>query len=156
MRSRSSRAGWLATAVTAVALAACATTPAASQPLATSGPLALPTVSRSFPADRVIEIELGEMSIERDGQRLRSLELAAGDEYLFRVRNDSGAAHDFYVGAPADLAENRVDRLTGVPIFDGGVSEFAYRVPRTDGPLGFACTIMGHLPHMNGEVVVTD
>jgi hypothetical protein len=142
----------------AATLGGCGSTPSGSLPLATSGPLGgLPTVDRSFPPDRVIDVELAAPTrLLSHGEPLARLELKAGQEYLFRVTNTSNGTvdHNFYVGAPADLIDRRYDRLTGIPVFSSGTAEFTYTVPQPGARLQFACTLFEHYGAMHGDLVI--
>ena len=106
-------------------------------------------------AGEVIElVETASVQIVQDGQPVTALTVKSGETYTFRVTNEAGFAHNFYIGPPADLAANNVTGLPGVPDFNEGTQEFQYTVTDETAGLEFACTVDGHYPSMNGTFAV--
>jgi uncharacterized cupredoxin-like copper-binding protein len=103
----------------------------------------------------VIELEIPEMrtaEFRQGGQRVESIPVVAGLEYLFRVTNGS-FDHNFYIGVAEDLAARQYDRLVGIPLWTSATKEVRYTFKAGD-QLQFACTLAGHYGPMHGDFVV--
>jgi hypothetical protein len=103
----------------------------------------------------VIDLEIPEMAtaeFRQGGQRVESIPVVAGQEYLFRVTNGS-FDHNFYIGVAEDLAARKYDRLVGIPLWSSGTKEVRYTFKEGD-QLQFACTLSGHYGTMHGDFVV--
>lgn len=115
---------------------------------------ALAACSPGAPAN-VIELEIPEKrtsEFRQGGQRVESIPVVAGQEYLFRVTNGS-FDHNFYIGVAEDLAARQYDRLVGIPLWTNATKEVRYTFNEGD-QLQFACTLAGHYGPMHGDFVV--
>jgi hypothetical protein len=141
--------------------------PSAESPGATGGPSATgtPGVSPSPSGatspgaspggGEVIElVETASLQIQQDGQPVQTLTVRQGQTYTFRITNDAGFAHNFYIGPPDRLAANDVSGLPGVADFVEGTQEFEYTVDEETASLEFACTVPGHYQPMHGTFTV--
>jgi hypothetical protein len=99
-------------------------------------------------------VETATLQIQQDGQTVDSLTVQQGQTYVFRITNEAGLAHNFYIGPPDRLAANDVSGLTGIPDFTEGTEEFEYTVDEETASLEFACTVPGHYPSMHGTFTV--
>jgi uncharacterized cupredoxin-like copper-binding protein len=114
----------------------------------------LAACSPGAPAN-VIELEIPEMAtaeFRQGGQRVESIPVVAGEEYVFRVTNGS-FDHNFFIGKAEDLAAREYDRLVGIPLWSSGTKEVRYTFKAGD-QLQFACTLAGHYGPMHGDFVV--
>lgn len=110
--------------------------------------------SPAAPAN-VIELDIPEMNIaefRQGGQRIDSITVAAGQEYLFRVTN-AKYDHNFFIGKADDLAARQYDRLVGIPLWSSGTKEVRHTFKAGD-QLQFACTLSGHYGTMHGDFVI--
>ena len=116
---------------------------------ACGGGAAAPTGPAMTPTANVFDLELtGSLQIVKDGQKVGSMLVHKGQTYTFRIKNSAGFAHDFHIGADADLAADRAG-LPGQGQFSNGTQEFSYTFT-TNGPLMFGCTVPGHYGQMKG------
>jgi hypothetical protein len=104
---------------------------------------------------RVISlIETANLTItDGAGNPVAALPVKAGEVVEFDVDNKAGFAHNFYVGAPADLQSGNTGNLKGVPDFTSGVQKLTYTVPKS-GSLQFACIVPGHYGTMHGDLTI--
>jgi hypothetical protein len=103
----------------------------------------------------VIELDIPEMrtaEFRQAGQRVESIPVVAGQEYLFRVTNGK-FDHNFFIGVAEDLAARQYDRLVGIPLWSSGTKEVRYTFKVGDR-LQFACTLSGHYGPMHGDFVI--
>jgi uncharacterized cupredoxin-like copper-binding protein len=99
-------------------------------------------------------VQTASLQIQQDGQPVTSLTVQQGQTYVFRVTNEAGLAHNFYIGPPDRLAANDVSGLPGIPDFPEGTQELEYTVTEETATLEFACTVPGHYPSMHGTFTV--
>jgi len=99
-------------------------------------------------------VETASLQIQQDGQPVTSLTVQQGQTYVFRVANEAGFPHNFYIGPPDRLEANDVSGLPGIPDFPEGTREFEYTVTEETATLEFACTVPGHYPMMHGTFTV--
>jgi len=85
---------------------------------------------------------------------VEQLAVMEGATITFRISNEAGLEHNFYIGPPDALAANQTSGLVGVPTNTEGVQEFQYTVTPETASLQFACTVPGHYPLMNGTFVL--
>jgi uncharacterized cupredoxin-like copper-binding protein len=90
------------------------------------------------------------------GQPVTSLAVQPGQTYTFRVTNEGGVAHNFYIGPPDRLQSGDVADLPGVPDFTSGTQEFQYEVTEETATLEFACTVPGHYTPMHGTFTLEE
>jgi len=127
----------------------------ASSPAGSAPASAEASPQASGAAGEVIElVETASVQIVQDGQAVTALTVKSGETYTFRVTNEAGFPHNFYIGPQADLAANNVTGLPGIPDFNEGTQEFQYTVTDETASLEFACTLLGHYPSMNGTFTV--
>jgi uncharacterized cupredoxin-like copper-binding protein/mono/diheme cytochrome c family protein len=103
---------------------------------------------------RVIElVETASLTItDPEGAAVPALAVVAGETVTFRVTNEAGFVHDFYVGEAEALEQDRRADLEGIPDFNEGTEEFTWTVPEdTPTQLQFACTVAGHYASMHGD-----
>jgi uncharacterized cupredoxin-like copper-binding protein len=115
---------------------------------------AVAACSPGAPAN-VVELEIPENNVaefRQGGERVESIAVVAGQEYVFRVTNGK-FDHNFFIGKPEDLAGRQYDRLTGIPLWSSATKEVRYTFKASD-QLQFACTLAGHYGTMHGDFVV--
>lgn len=103
----------------------------------------------------VVELEIPEINVaefRQGGERIESIAVVAGQEYVFRVTNGK-FDHNFFIGKAEDLAGRQYDRLTGIPLWSSATKEVRYTFKAGD-QLQFACTLAGHYGTMHGDFVV--
>jgi uncharacterized cupredoxin-like copper-binding protein len=99
--------------------------------------------------DGVFALDLtGSLQIAMDGHKVDAIQVKKGQTYTFRITNSAGFAHDFKIGADADLAADKAG-LAGLGQFSNGTQEFSYTFDKS-GPLMFGCTVPGHYGLMKG------
>ncbi|MEO7117557.1 MAG: hypothetical protein ABIZ34_01150 [Candidatus Limnocylindrales bacterium] len=134
---------------------ASACNPCASvEPTASTVPSIEPSPTASAAGDVIELLETISLQITQNGARVGNLAVKSGETYTFRITNQGGLEHNFYIG-PADRIEaGDVEGLPGVPISDSGTQEFEYTVTDETATLAFGCSIPGHFGSMNGTFTV--
>ena len=123
-------------------------TQASAAPISSPGTAASPRV---IPLVETAGIAITDAS----GNPVSAVPVKAGEVVEFDVDNKAGFAHNFYIGAPADLQSANTANLKGVPDFTSGVQKVTYTVPTTTtGTLQFACIISGHYQTMHGDLTI--
>jgi azurin len=103
----------------------------------------------------LIELEeTGSLQIHQNGQQISTLTVHVGETLHFRITNNAGFIHNFYIGPADELSQNLVSGLPGIPDFTQGSQEFDYTVTDETASLEWGCTVPGHYPLMHGTFVV--
>jgi len=94
--------------------------------------------------------------VDPDGRQLTSIDLEAGETVQFDVTNTAGFDHNFYIGTAEELQVPGTTTPVGIPNWTEGQKTLVWTVPEDAGgtPLQFACTVPGHYPTMNVDLVV--
>lgn len=107
---------------------------------------------------RVIQLkETASLTItDSAGNALTSIPVAKGEVVEFQVTNTAGFDHNFYIGAPSDLASANTGALVGVPAFSSGTQTVKYTIPSSApaGGLQVACTLPGHYQTMHVDLAM--
>jgi mono/diheme cytochrome c family protein/uncharacterized cupredoxin-like copper-binding protein len=90
------------------------------------------------------------------GQPVTQISLVAGETVEFHITLANGAFHNFHIGSMGDLEAAPQDtNLPGLPAMAGPADEtFTYTVGQLPDQPQFACTVPGHYPTMNGNLVI--
>lgn len=132
--------------------AAPAATPAPVEPGAPAEPIAGGTAEEP----RVIKLEATADIRFKDeaGNQVTQIDVVEGETVLFEIDNTAGFDHNFYIGAPDELMVPSGTTDLGIPTWQSGVQTFTW----TAGGEGlqFACTVPGHYPTMNANIVVQE
>ncbi len=126
--------------------------PPPTGPQASAAPITSPGTADK---PRVISlVETASITItDASGNPVSAEGVKAGETVEFDVDNKAGFAHNFYIGAPADLQSANTANLKGVPEFTSGVQKVTWTVPTT-GTLQFACIVPGHYQTMHGDLTI--
>ena len=161
-------AQWTFTPVTATP-AAQSSAPAGStapiEPAASMAPMAsmAPTASGA-PAEpvapsgeaRVIDIvATGALQFTTpSGEQIRDIPVTPGETITFRVDNQAGFDHNFYIGTDEQLIVPAGTTDVGIASWSSGVQELTWVVPADITGLKFGCTVPGHYSLMQGTFSV--
>jgi uncharacterized cupredoxin-like copper-binding protein len=116
---------------------------------ACSGGSSAPSGAVMTATDNVIALDLtGSLQIASGGHKVDAIQVKKSQTYTFRITNSAGFAHDFHIGADADLAADKAG-LAGLGQYSNGTQEFSYTFDGA-GPLMFGCTVPGHYGLMKG------
>jgi uncharacterized protein YcgI (DUF1989 family) len=164
-------AQWTFTPVTAPPVASAAAQSSAApasqpvEPAASMAPMAStapgePTASGApvVPAGeaRVIDLVLtGALQItDPSGAQVRDIPVTPGETITFRVDNQAGFDHNFYIGTDEQLIVPAGTTDTGIATWQSGVQELTWVVPADITGLKFGCTVPGHYSLMQGTFSV--
>ncbi len=123
--------------------------PAGSAAPATSGPVE--------PGEaRVIDIiATGALQFTTPtGEQIRDIPVTPGETVTFRVDNQAGFDHNFYIGTDEQLMTPAATTDTGIAAWQTGVQELTWVVPADITGLKFGCTVPGHYALMQGTFSV--
>ena len=127
-----------------------AATPTPAEPGVTPEPIAGGTTDEP----RVIRLEATADIRFKDeaGNQVTQIDVVAGETILFEIDNTAGFDHNFYIGTPEELQVPSGTTDLGIPTWQSGVQTLTW----TAGGEGlqFACTVPGHYPTMNADIVV--
>jgi mono/diheme cytochrome c family protein/uncharacterized cupredoxin-like copper-binding protein len=122
---------------------------------ASEAPVASPGTADS---PRVIKLDLtGQLTItDPSGTQASSIAVVPGETVKFEVTNTAGFDHNFWVGAPSQLASGNTTGAVGVQAFGSGTQTVTWTVPAnaTAGEFQFACILPGHYQTMHGNLNV--
>jgi hypothetical protein len=145
--------------------AAHAGSPPPAEPPAGSSPPAEPPAGSPPPAEppaepgeaRVIDIvATGALQFTTPaGEQLRDIPVTPGETVRFRIDNQAGFDHNFYIGTDAQLITPSATTETGLPPWQTGVQELEWVVPADISGLKFGCTVPGHYSLMQGTFSVS-
>ena len=93
------------------------------------------------------------LQFQQNGQPVMNLTVPAGQPITFRVDNQAGFDHNFYIGEPARLMAGDTSGATGIETWQSGVREtqFTFEAGQT---LEFACVVPGHYQSMHGSFTI--
>ena len=130
--------------------------PTAEEPAAEEPAAEEPAAAAAGGEPRVIELEAdAALRFLEDGERIEEIPVTPGETVIFRIDNTAGFAHNFYIGADADLMVPSGSTEVGIPDWDNGVQELEWTVPEDVTDLRFACTVPGHYILMQGDFTVS-
>ena len=111
----------------------------------------------SAPTDgaRIIELEAdAALRFLQEGEQIQEIAVTPGETVVFRIDNTAGFAHNFWIGADADLQVANGATDVGIPDWELGVEELEWVVPEDIAELRFACTVPGHYLLMQGDFTI--
>jgi uncharacterized cupredoxin-like copper-binding protein len=88
------------------------------------------------------------------GEQLRDIPVTPGETVTFRVDNQAGFDHNFYIGTDEQLMTPSATTDVGIPPWQSGVQELTWVVPADITGLKFGCTVPGHYALMQGTFSV--
>jgi uncharacterized cupredoxin-like copper-binding protein len=88
------------------------------------------------------------------GEQIRDIPVTPGETVIFRVDNQAGFDHNFYIGTDEQLITPSATTETGIPPWQTGVQELTWVVPADITGLKFGCTVPGHYTLMQGTFSV--
>ena len=89
------------------------------------------------------------------GEQLRDIPVTPGETVRFRIDNQAGFDHNFYIGTDEQLITPSATTDTGLPPWQTGVQELEWVVPADISGLKFGCTVPGHYSLMQGTFSVS-
>jgi uncharacterized cupredoxin-like copper-binding protein len=105
---------------------------------------------------RVIELEAdGALRFLQDGEQIREISVTPGESVIFRIDNTAGFAHNFWIGADADLMVANGSTDVGLTDWETGIQELEWVVPDDITDIRFACTVPAHYTLMQGDFTVS-
>ena len=106
-------------------------------------------------APRVIKIQLtGTLQItDENGTKRETIAVKKGETVKFEVTNTAGFGHNFFIGTAEQLQAGDRTATKGIADFSSGTQELVWTVD-SDGPLQFACIVVGHYGPMHGDFAV--
>jgi hypothetical protein len=88
------------------------------------------------------------------GDQIRDIPVTPGETVTFRVDNQAGFDHNFFIGTDEQLMTPSATTDTGIPPWQSGVQELTWVVPADITGLKFGCTVPGHYALMQGTFSV--
>ncbi len=88
------------------------------------------------------------------GTQVRDIPVTPGETVTFRVDNQAGFDHNFYIGTDDQLMVPSTTTDVGIPTWQTGVQEVTWTVPADITGLKFGCTVPGHYALMQGTFSV--
>ena len=89
------------------------------------------------------------------GAEVRDIPVTPGETITFRVDNQAGFDHDFYIGTDEELSVSGGTTDTGIATWQTGVQELTWVVPADITGLKFGCTVPGHYALEQGAISVS-
>lgn len=129
--------------------------PSQSSPPASGSPDASPSGSPGgSPGGTVVELAgTATLQWQQNGQPVTSLTVPAGQPVTFRVDNQAGFDHNFYIGEGAALSQGDTSEAEGIETWQSGVREMTYTFEEGQN-LEFACIVPGHYGPMHGTFTI--
>ncbi len=131
--------------------------PAASAPAPVPAGSAPPAPAESAPVApageaRVIDlVATGALQFtDLAATQVRDIPVTPGETITFRIDNQAGFDHNFYIGTDAQLVVPAATTDVGIPTWQTGVQEVTWVVPADITGLKFGCTVPGHYALMQG------
>jgi uncharacterized cupredoxin-like copper-binding protein len=88
------------------------------------------------------------------GTQVRDIPVTPGETVTFRIDNQAGFDHNFYIGTDDQLMVPSATTDVGIPPWQTGVQEVTWTVPADITGLKFGCTVPGHYSLMQGTFSV--
>jgi len=110
--------------------------------------------STDEPRQIFIEATSSIQFVDENGNQLTQIDAVEGETIEFVIDNTAGFDHNFYIGPQDVLSQPSATTPLGIPTWQIGVETLTWTVEPGDQPLQFACTVPGHYPTMNADIVI--